>query len=92
MPEIQKVSIALTAEQVQSLQSAVESGEYATTSEAIREALREWQKKRELHAEEVRRLRVAWRAGKASGKAGAVDFASVRDEAKRRTKKARRTA
>jgi len=92
MPDVQKVSVALTAEQVATLQAAVKTGEYATTSEAIREALREWQRKRELHAEEVGRLRAAWRKGKASGKAGAVDFESVRDEARRRLKKVRRTA
>ena len=84
MSEIQKVSVALTAEQVQALQNAVESGEYATASEAVRDALREWQWKRDLRAEDLRRLRRLWRAGKASGSAGAVDFSAVRAEARRR--------
>lgn len=92
MPDIQKVSIALTLEQVHALQSAVDSGEYATTSEAVRDALREWQWRRDLRSEEIRKLRAAWRDGKASGKAGPVDFAKVRDEAKRRLKKTARTA
>jgi antitoxin ParD1/3/4 len=48
MPDIQKVSVALTGAQVQALQSAVKAGEYATTSEAVRDALREWQRKRDL--------------------------------------------
>jgi antitoxin ParD1/3/4 len=67
MPDIQKVSVALTGAQVQALQSAVKAGEYATTSEAVRDALREWQRKRDLRAEDLRRLRSQWRAGKASG-------------------------
>ena len=87
MPDIQKVSIALTGEQVLALKAAVETGEYATTSEAVREALREWQWKRELRSEDLYRLREQWREGKASGPALPVDFAGTREEARRRVKK-----
>ena len=48
MPDIQKVSVALTSEQVFSLKAAVDAGEYATTSEIVREAVRDWQFKREM--------------------------------------------
>lgn len=88
MPDIQKVSIALTGEQVQALRAAVETGEYATTSEVIREALREWQWKRELRGEEINRLRQLWQEGKASGSAVPLDLAETREEARRRLKKA----
>lgn len=88
MPDIQKVSIALTGEQVAALKAAVETGEYATTSEAIREALREWQWKRELRGEELKRLREVWREGKASGSAVPLDLVETREEARRRLKKA----
>jgi antitoxin ParD1/3/4 len=88
MPDVQKVSIALTGEQVTALKAAVETGEYATTSEAIREALREWQWKRDLRSEEVKRLRQSWQEGKASGAAVALDLAKTREEARRRLKKA----
>ena len=88
MPDVQKVSIALTGEQVTALRAAVETGEYATTSEAIREALREWQWKRDLRAEEMKRLRQSWQEGKASGPAVALDLAETRKEARRRLKKA----
>jgi antitoxin ParD1/3/4 len=87
MPDIQKVSIALTGEQIAVLKDAVETGEYATTSEAIREALREWQWKREFRGEELEFLREKWRAGKASGPAVRVDWDEFRAEAKRRLKK-----
>jgi antitoxin ParD1/3/4 len=88
MPDIQKVSVALTGEQVAVLKSAVETGEYATTSEAVREALREWQWKRELRNGDLQRLREQWREGKASGSAQPVDFSGTREEARRRLKKA----
>lgn len=88
MPDIQKVSVALTGEQIAALKAAVETGEYATTSEAVREALRDWQFKRELRGEELSRLRALWREGKSSGRAKAVDLGGARAEARRRLKKA----
>jgi antitoxin ParD1/3/4 len=88
MPDIHKVSIALTGEQVATLKAAVESGEYATTSEAVREALREWQWKRDLRGEDLKRLRAGWQEGKASGAAAPLDLEKTREEARRRLKKA----
>jgi antitoxin ParD1/3/4 len=88
MPDVQKVSVALTGEQVAILRGAVETGEYATTSEAIRDALRDWQWKRELRSEELKRLREGWREGKASGPGTTLDLAGTREEARRRLKKA----
>lgn len=70
MPDIFKISVALTGEQLATLKAAVDSGEFATTSEAVREALRDWQlKRRRLQREEIRRLRELWDEGKASGPA-----------------------
>ncbi len=74
MPDIQKVSVALTGEQLATLKAAVESGEYATTSEIVREAIRDWQFKRELRREDVNRLRQLWDEGKASGPSAPLDF------------------
>lgn len=88
MPQIQKISVALTAEQVEVLKSAVDSGEYATTSEIIREALRDWQRQRALRGEELNRLRALWNEGKASGAPEELDSRQTRDEAKRRLQKA----
>lgn len=84
MPDVQKISIALTAEQIAALKAAVETGEYATTSEIVREALRDWQFKRELRQEDLRRLRQLWDEGKVSGTATPVDFDSARREARQR--------
>jgi antitoxin ParD1/3/4 len=88
MPEIQKISVALTAEQVRVLKSAVETGEYATTSEIVREALRDWQWKREMRDEELSRLRELWREGKASGSAAPLDLAETREAARKKLGKA----
>ena len=73
MPDIQKVSVALTGEQVAALEAAVEAGEYATTGEIVREALRDWQFKQELRRKDVERLRRLWDEGKASGPAEPFD-------------------
>jgi antitoxin ParD1/3/4 len=40
MPEVEKLSIALTTEQAALVRQVVESGEYASNSEVIRDALR----------------------------------------------------
>lgn len=88
MPDIQKVSVALTNEQVAALKAAVDTGEYATTSEAIRDALRDWQWKRDLRGEELKRLRELLQTGKSSGPAQPLDLASTRKEGQLRLKKA----
>jgi Arc/MetJ-type ribon-helix-helix transcriptional regulator len=56
MADVQKVSVALTGEQVATLKAAVDAGEYATTSEIVREAIRDWQRKRRLQRDEHPRL------------------------------------
>jgi antitoxin ParD1/3/4 len=84
MPEVKKVSIALTAEQILALRSAVETGEYATTSEIVREALRDWQYKRALREDDLKRLRLLWDEGKASGSALPLDMEAARREARQR--------
>jgi antitoxin ParD1/3/4 len=84
MPEVQKVSIALTGEQIGALKAAVETGEYATTSEIVREAIRDWQFKRELRQEDLKRLRQMWDQGKASGPATPTDFEDARRVARKK--------
>jgi antitoxin ParD1/3/4 len=92
MGDIQKVSVALTSGQLATLKALVDAGEYATTSEIVREALRDWQYRRELREEERNRLRQLWDEGKASGDAGPVDFAALREEARRRLKAVKKAA
>ena len=84
MPDVQKVSVALTGEQIVALKAAVETGEYATTSEIVREAIRDWQHKRALRQEDLSQLRQMWDQGRASGVATPVDFDEARREARQR--------
>jgi antitoxin ParD1/3/4 len=88
MASIEKVSVALTGEQVTALKTAVDAGEYATTSEIVREAVRDWQLKRELRQQDIELLRKMWDAGVASGSAGELDMKKLRREARAKLKRA----
>ena len=92
MANVEKVSIALTTEQLAALRAAVDAGEYATTSEVVREALRDWQLKRDLQQDDLRRLRQLWQEGVASGSAGELDMAALRIEARDRLSRAKKVA
>lgn len=54
---VEKISIALPPEMVAVVRAAVESGEYSSASEVIREALRGWKLKRKVEALELDELR-----------------------------------
>ena len=60
MPSVEKVSIALPPEMATMLRDAVETGEYASSSEVVREALREWSHRRALRVEGLDELRRVW--------------------------------
>jgi antitoxin ParD1/3/4 len=84
MSDIQKISVALTRQQIQAIKDAVASGEYASTSEVVRDALRGWQIREPLRKAEIERLRKAWDEGLASGPAQPYDIAEIMNEAERR--------
>jgi antitoxin ParD1/3/4 len=67
MTKIDKISVAITREQHAKIKAAVERGDYATTSEVIRTALREWELKEELRRIEGERIGKLWDEGIASG-------------------------
>ena len=71
MPSIEKISIALPSEMVALVREAVDAGEYASSSEAVRDALRDWTYKRRLRQgsgmEELRRLWLQARKDEAPG-------------------------
>jgi antitoxin ParD1/3/4 len=92
MGSVEKISVALTNEQVSALKAAVETGEYATTSEIIREAVRDWQLKRELRQEDIKLLRHSWDAGVASGSAGSLNMKQLRLAARKRLQGAKKAA
>jgi len=61
MPTVEKISIALPPEMVSSIRKAVESGEYSSSSEVVREALRDWNHKCALRDKGLEELRRVWR-------------------------------
>ena len=67
MTKIDKISVAITREQHAKIKAAVERGDYATTSEVVRTALREWELKEELRRIEGERIGRLWDEGIASG-------------------------
>jgi antitoxin ParD1/3/4 len=66
------------------MRAAVDAGEYATTSEIVRDALRLWESRREFRAREIADLKAAWDKGKASGKAKPLDIEAIIGRARTR--------
>ena len=67
MPAIERVSVTLPSEMVATLRQTVEGGQYASTSEIVREALREWTRRRDDELRDLQALREAVRIGDESG-------------------------
>jgi antitoxin ParD1/3/4 len=61
MSTVEKISIALPPEMVRIVRQAVETGEYASSSEVVRDALRDWTQKRSLRQQGIDELRQVWR-------------------------------
>lgn len=84
MANVQKMSIALTTEMAEIVRQCVESGEYASSSEVIREALRDWKMKRSLQQNEIAELRSLWQAGLDSGPGHFANMNEIKAEARKR--------
>jgi antitoxin ParD1/3/4 len=67
MSNVQKVSIALTLELADLVKEAVESGDYASSSEVMRDALRGWAQTRAERVAKLAELRAAIQQGLDSG-------------------------
>ena len=75
MPEIERLTITLPAEMAAEVKGAVEGGDYASSSEVVREALRDWKMKRALQMHELAALKADIDKGLADVAAGRVrDF------------------
>lgn len=84
MAHVEKLSIALTPEMAAVVRQCVESGEYASSSEVIREALRDWKLKRSLQQNEIAELRRLWQEGLESGPGPFADMDAIKAEARKR--------
>jgi antitoxin ParD1/3/4 len=76
MAKAEKLSIALTPELAELVRDAVSSGDYASSSEVIREALRDWKT--------MRLIGRPWDEGLASGSAAETEtIDDIKAEARR---------
>ncbi len=76
---IETISIALAPEMAASLRQAVDAGEYSSSSEVVREALRDWSHKRQVQQSGIAELRQLWQEARADKSAG-LDPDEVFDE------------
>lgn len=67
MGVVRKISIALTEELAADVEKAVESGDYASNSEVIRDALRRWKDSRDIREAKLVELRRLIQEGLDSG-------------------------
>jgi antitoxin ParD1/3/4 len=75
MAEIERLTITLPPEMAAVVKQAVETGDYASSSEVVRAALRDWKLKRALQIEELTALKADIATGLADVAAGRVkDF------------------
>ena len=57
MANVERLTIALSSELASLVRSAVEAGDYASSSEVVRDALRDWKHKRSLQDLELDAMR-----------------------------------
>jgi antitoxin ParD1/3/4 len=72
MPAVEKISIALPLEMAAKVRKVVETGEYASSSEVVRDALHEWMLKRDLRQHGLDELRNLWRQAQEGKSPGAA--------------------
>lgn len=90
MANVEKMSIALPADMATLVRKAVETGDYASSSEVIREALREWKARRAARSEAVVELRRLWEKGIASGLSATLDTAAIKKRGRQRLESSRK--
>ena len=79
MGSIERLTITLPADMAGLVKGAVDDGDYASTSEVIREALRDWKLRRELRLGQLAELRADIARGLADVAAGRIaDFDAER--------------
>jgi antitoxin ParD1/3/4 len=88
MGKVEKLSIALTPEFATEVRQAIESGEYASVSEVVRDALRAWRQKRKENERAVADLRSLWREGIESGGWEPLDVEDIKRRGRERLSKA----
>ena len=70
---IERLTVTMPAEMLMLIKDAVAGGDYASTSEVIREAMRDWKSKRTLQVQEFAALKADLDKGLAELAAGDED-------------------
>ena len=80
MPTAERMTITMPTDMAETLRQTVTGGEYASTSEVVREALRDWTRNRDAERRDLDLLRSAIKAGLDSGPGISADqvFAELR--------------
>jgi antitoxin ParD1/3/4 len=79
MADIERLTITLPSDMAAVVKGAVKGGDYASTSEVVREALRDWKMKRALQLQELTALKADIDKGLADLAKGRVkDFDTAR--------------
>jgi antitoxin ParD1/3/4 len=84
MSNVEKVSIALTQDMLATVKEAVAMGDYASSSEVIRDALRDWKLRRARETQSVEEVRRLAREGIASGFEPHEGMDKIKAEGRRR--------
>ena len=87
MSKIQKISVSLPLEMTNLINDAVISGDYASTSEVIREALRDWKQKRLIQLQNIDEIKQLWHEGLESGSGQFKNIEEIKQEARKRLEK-----
>lgn len=72
MAELERVTITMPGELAAVIKAAVAEGDYASTSEVVREALRDWKIKRAIQHEKITALKADIDKGLADVAAGRI--------------------
>ena len=83
MNTVRKVSIALPDDMLALARKAVDGGQYASVSEVVREALRDWKDKRDRKVIALKELKRMVREGLDSGPGQFASMDEIKTEARR---------
>ncbi len=82
MANVERLSVSLSEDLAEMVRSAVSGGGYTSSSEVIREALRDWRLKQALREADVELLRKAWAQGISDLENGRFTTITVEEDAK----------
>ncbi len=83
MQHVEKMTIALSPEMVSMVKEAVESGDYVSSSEVVRDALRLWKSYQASRLQEIEELKALWQQGVESGSGRFSSMDQIKAEARR---------